>query len=533
MDKKKNTSISLALITVFISVIYFQTLSYQLINIDDETLIHKKFIGLTLSEQIPFVFNSNYLGGSYYRPITLLTFIGDSLISGQSYFAYHLTNVLIHLLTSILLFLISKKMGYSDIVSFFSAVLFAVNPLNINAVAWIAGRGDQLSAFFVALALLIFLQFIKNDKIYLLPIVTILLFLSILSKEVGLLIPFLFMIFFILEKKEVKLNKSSSLVLLMTIFIFSGYFYLREYISSDVYVDKFSFYSLPNNLFTLPETLSKFIIPFFIKTQPSFDSLTTVSGIIIFLVLLLLPLKITSINRFRYYFGLLWFILLYVPGMLNKTTDQSGRYYWDCRSYLSLLGFIFVIGEVINVIELRITKKIYCPVFIIYILLLSILSFQKIRLYENPVTYWSAVKADYPNHFLSYLILFDYYKANKDYNKAEQELLTAIQKNPDDLSLITMLNSFYLTNNMKQKFLLFLKNIIDERIKKSNNLLRTYIGLAIELDSLKYITELLTDPSMGEDKIIEIKKIIKENIDFLKKQNNIPKAELLEEKLIK
>ena len=97
-----------------------------------------------------------FLAGHYYRPITSVTFIVDSILGEQSYFIYHLTNFLIHLFASILIFLIVENLGYSLITSLTTALFFALNPIHINAVGWIAGRGDLFAAFFSVLSMLIF-----------------------------------------------------------------------------------------------------------------------------------------------------------------------------------------------------------------------------------------------------------------------------------------------------------------------------------------------------------------------------------------
>jgi hypothetical protein len=519
------------IIILLIIIVYFQTFSHQLIYLDDETLLQKRFVGLDFWEKIRLSFTSNYLGGHYYRPMALVTLITDSLMSGKGYFIYHLSNIFIHLFTCIFLFLVLKRMNYSNIVSFFSVTFFAINPININAIGWIAGRGDLLAGLFATFALLILLLYINKNNPLLISLVSILLFLAILSKEVSLLVPILFLLFYITEKKDSRLNKSSIAVLLMLISIFSAYYLLRGVLQSEVHIDKFSFSALINNISILPETVSKFFIPLGIKALPRFEYFTTISGIILFLFLVLLPIKLTSINRLRYYFGLLWFILLLIPGMVNRTMEQDGLYYWDCRSYLPLIGLVIIISEIIRTIELKNTKNIYYAVLVIYSLILGAFSFQKIKMYESPITFWTSVKADYPTHFLPYIGLYNYYNDEKDFSDAEIQLLEAINKNRKDISLRIILNNFYLVNNMKQKSLVFLRTTINEIIKVPDSLLRTYIALAIDLNSFNDIELLFTTYSDEQSKINEIHKILEEDIEFLKNNNNQQKAELLERKL--
>jgi len=362
--------IFLLLIIILIAILYAQTLFHKLIFLDDDTLVYNKFQGMGLFEKISLSFTSNYLGGHYYRPVTLMSFVIDSIFGRPSYIIYHFTNLLIHIFTSIFIFLSFRKLGYSLLIAFMIGLLFALNPININAIGWIAGRGDLLAAFFSITALFIFLIFLEQNKPILLILVSSLLFVAFLSKEVSLLVPFLFLLVYFLQKKDLSLNKNSIGVLLMIVVVFCSYYLLRGVFLSGVHIDKFSFTDYYKNIFVLPETISKFLIPVGIKALPSIESFTSISGTIIFVLFLLLPYKVSSIDKYKYYFGFLWFVLLLIPGMVFRTMAQDGIYYWDCRSYLPSIGLLFMIAEIIRVIKLQKYSKEFIALATIYILIL-------------------------------------------------------------------------------------------------------------------------------------------------------------------
>ncbi|MCG6963490.1 MAG: tetratricopeptide repeat protein [Acidobacteria bacterium] len=81
----------------------------------------------------------------YYRPVTTLTYILDYALAGTDPVPYHLTNVLLHSLASILALLVLWRLGVSEGVAFVAAALFAVHPIHTESVAWIAGRTDLLA----------------------------------------------------------------------------------------------------------------------------------------------------------------------------------------------------------------------------------------------------------------------------------------------------------------------------------------------------------------------------------------------------
>jgi len=530
LNNIKVKNLIIAAIIVATTIIYFQTVYHQLIYLDDDTLVHNKFEGLNLAEKITFSVTSNYLGGHYYRPVALFTFVTDSLIGGKSYFIYHLTNFLIHLFTSILIFLCIKKLEYPLIVSGFTALLFALNPIQINAVGWIAGRGDLLAAFFTMAALFIYLKVIQENTVFLLFFVFILLFLAILSKEVSLLVPFLFIPFYFIEKKELSLDKNSVTLLLAIFFVFISYYLLRGVFLPEVHLDKFSFTAINKNILVLPETISKFFIPFGVKALPRNDYFTAISGIIILFFLLLLPIKLKNINRIRYYFGLLWFVFLLIPGMVNRTMEQDGFYYWDCRSYLPLIGLLFIVAETLKLIDLKKYRVQYFILVAIYLLILGTVTFIKIKVYENPISYWNSVKADYPSNFLPYVGLYNYYNDSKDLDHAESQLLKAIEINPNDFSLRQILNNFYLVNNKNQKAFLLLKDTFNKKVKGSDSLIETYISLCIALDHLAELDELIAEYSNDNNIKLEIKQILIQKAKSLKEKGDNLKANLLLEK---
>jgi protein O-mannosyl-transferase len=171
---KISQKIFIFLILSIVTILYLKTASYQLIFLDDDTLIFEKFKDRTFIEKVEHAFTWNYLDGQYYRPVTLIIFILEEEIGNKSLFIYHLTNFLIHLFTSLFLFLVLNNIGYKIFTSFIAALLFSVSPIHINAIGWIAGRGDLLAGFFSILGFYIFLKYIKQSEFKLIPLIILL-----------------------------------------------------------------------------------------------------------------------------------------------------------------------------------------------------------------------------------------------------------------------------------------------------------------------------------------------------------------------
>jgi hypothetical protein len=510
---------------IFISILYVQVLSYQLIYLDDETLVHKKFEGLTLEEKINFSFSTNYLGGHYYRPLTLLSLVIESVLAGNNYSIYHLTNYLLHIINSVLIYLILINVGYSNFVSLFPVLIFAGSTLHINAVGWIAGRGDLLASLFSLFALLLLVKYLRLDKYYLILLISLFILFALLSKELALLVPFIFITFYLIEINKFKIEKKIIVAFLGLFLVLGVYYILRGLLLEEVHVDKFSFSVYYKNIRILPETISKYFIPISVKALSRFELSTTITGLVIFILLLILPLILTSISKKRYYFGIFIFVFLLIPGMVFRTMGQDGFYYWDCRSYLPSLGLVFVSAEVVQSLSKYTYKKYFTAFFIIYLITLSYFTFSKIKVYENAVTYWESVKADYPSNFLPYVGLFNYYKESNKPDQAELELLKAIEINPKDESLWMILNNFYLTNRKNEEAFFFLKKKIEIEKTLPDNLLESYISVCVQLkrfEDIDYILYNISNYNLKKNKIL---KTIDYNIKILN-QNNLDASAL-------
>jgi hypothetical protein len=102
--------------------------------------------GLTL-ESIRWAFATGY--ASNWHPLTWASHMLDVQLFGLNPHLHHLTNLLFHIVNSLLLFLVFRRMTGEDWKSAFVAALFAVHPLHVESVAWVAERKDVLSTFFL------------------------------------------------------------------------------------------------------------------------------------------------------------------------------------------------------------------------------------------------------------------------------------------------------------------------------------------------------------------------------------------------
>jgi len=106
--------------------------------------------------RLPEIFTGPLAPGTqYYRPLQGLTFLTDYAVNGLAPAGFHLTSIALHALTAVLLYHVSRGILRDPLAALVAAVLFAVHPVHTEAVAYLSGRADSLSALFLLAALLL------------------------------------------------------------------------------------------------------------------------------------------------------------------------------------------------------------------------------------------------------------------------------------------------------------------------------------------------------------------------------------------
>jgi tetratricopeptide (TPR) repeat protein len=188
-------------------VAFLPALQNGFVNWDDETYLlrnpHYKGLGW---QQLRWMFTTCYLGSCL--PLTWLTYALDYVVWGTHPFGFHLSSLLIHAANAALFYFLSLRLlglalGTSAalpqlpmrLAAGFSALLFSLHPLRVEAVAWALGREIAVAGFFLFLTLLCYLRSVENGAIGLprygwMAACWIFYGLSLLGKEVALIFPF-------------------------------------------------------------------------------------------------------------------------------------------------------------------------------------------------------------------------------------------------------------------------------------------------------------------------------------------------------
>lgn len=173
-------------------IAYQPIFSNQLIDWDDLKYITENAITRDLSFQgILNAFTTPVMGN--YHPLTMISLAINFKLSGDSATAYHFTNLIFHILNSVLVIKIVSELGLGKNVARVAALLFALHPMHVESVAWAAERKDVLYTFFALTAWLFYIRFRNSGSTHTNYLgYSLLLFIaSCLSKGMAVTLPIL------------------------------------------------------------------------------------------------------------------------------------------------------------------------------------------------------------------------------------------------------------------------------------------------------------------------------------------------------
>jgi tetratricopeptide (TPR) repeat protein len=191
--KHSITIISLLLIILTLAV-YWQVQTHDFVNFDDDLYVAKNSHiknGITY-ESIIWAFTTLSTGN--WHPLTWLSHMLDIQFFGMNPRGHHLINLLFHVVNTLLLFSIFKKMTGDILRSGFIAALFALHPMHVESVAWIAERKDVLSTFFWMLTIWSYLYYVKNQNLNRYFLLILFFTLGLMAKPMLVTLPFVLLL---------------------------------------------------------------------------------------------------------------------------------------------------------------------------------------------------------------------------------------------------------------------------------------------------------------------------------------------------
>ncbi len=408
----------LAICLLFFSVtclVYGASLHNQFVDWDDHSLIVDNPI---VSSITPYTIARAFTSydPELYIPLTFLSYQTDHAWGGFDPFMYHVTNLVLHTLNALLvtwfLFLLLGN-GWLCIAL---GMLFAVHPLNTEAVAWASARKDVLSTFFFLASLLAYLRAIDRDHPRLFIASLLLFVLGLLSKVMIVTLPILLVLLDAARgrtfTKEVWLQKVP-FFFFACIFGFIGLFGKSQIFVASTFWQKVLM-ACKSTMFYL----QKFFWPTKLSVLYPYTNRMTVwsTDFAVPLVLTILFL-VAALWLWKHYrlisFGLFFYFITLLPTFINFAKGGSVYFASDRYAYVPMVGLLLALGALVQhhvqtaTRQLR-RKAIPCVIFVL--LLASFLSFQQaktwrdsFRLFEQVIAYYPQSNAAHNNIGMVYL----------------------------------------------------------------------------------------------------------------------------------
>ena len=174
--------------------VYSPVWRHEFVNFDDPDFVQKNpFLstGLTWASA-RWVWTATQAAN--WHPVTGLSHLLDIQLYGLSAGGHHVTNLLLHIANTLLLLVLLHRTTGKLERSAFTAALFAVHPLHVESVAWVAERKDVLSALFWMLTLLGYVEYVRRPSARRYAVVFLLLALGLMAKAMLVTLPFVLLL---------------------------------------------------------------------------------------------------------------------------------------------------------------------------------------------------------------------------------------------------------------------------------------------------------------------------------------------------
>ena len=411
-----------------------------------------------------------------YRPVRALSYAIDYHFSGFNPFSYHISNIVYHIINCFLVYLITLSLLSNRATAFFAAILFAVHPVHTDSVTYIAGRRDILFTLFYLIGLYTFIKYRKTQRHYFLLFSMTAYLLSIGSKEMGVTLPAIFLIYDLINNlpHETKKFRSQDITkALKKIWIQSKYFYSIFFMGALAFIYYKIFINSPSqqkeyygdSVLVTFLTVGKIIVhyiklllfPVNLIADYSYDAFplassffewsTLFSFILLFLILCII-LKMLSKNRWIAFGGIWFFITLLPVCHIIPHHELLAEHYLYLPSYgFCLIAALLFTSQLENN---RHSAFIYFSLFCI-IVLFSLRIIDRNRDWKDGMTLWNKTVKSVPRCARAQNNLgAEHIKSGDgDYKEAMPHLEAALQIKPDyaeaynNLGLVYKEQGFY------------------------------------------------------------------------------------------
>jgi len=529
----------LLIICLGVVIVYLQSVRFDFVNYDDPELVYENasYIGDVSNVFNAFTthaFTTKRKESVYYRPVLLISYIVDYQIWKLNPAGYHITNILLHCIAAIIIFLLFESILNDKLLSLFGGLLFSLHPIQVESAAWIAGRNDVLLGLFVSLMIYFYVLHHNEPgrgKFYF-TLTAACYSLALFTKESAAFFVLLLPAYDLtIRRASVRslFHRSAMMKYFALAFMLGLYLLIRFSIFGEV-VGAEKLYgrlSLPGRLYLIPalisENLSLLFFPFRLSVEHPLDNIIWLEPPWnIFAVIITASFIVTVWLAWKYRpalsFGLTWLFVGLIP-VLNIFPVAVPIL--EHRLYAASVGFILSLICFLRFLSSRYSKRTVQGVSIILIAASAIMSFIRMPVWKNGESLWLDAIEKAPTASRSYFNLAGYYFERRQYDKTTGLLLKYIELKPEDFLGYSKLRQTYLINQQYDKSISVCRQMIAMDPKNQNR----YLDLGLLFDKFN-LTDSITSLYQEALSIDSTFYLIHDHLGTVyQKLNNVQQAE--------
>jgi tetratricopeptide (TPR) repeat protein len=398
---------SLAGILLTTFLVYLPSLRNALTNWDDnQYLLTNPLVQQLSFQSIANLFApATYVLGNYH-PLTLLTYAIEWHFAGANPVPYHLTNLLLHLVSAVLVWRVVVALTAGNTRSaLVTTALFALHPMHVESVAWISERKDVLYTAFFLGSLLMYLRHGASGRARDLAGALLLFLLSLLSKGQAVVLPVVFLLADAYQRRPITrkgLLEKSPFFLLALVF---GVIAVQAQ-WADGNVNSLNLPAWQSPLFAcwgLVLYLVRFVVPAPLSAFHPYPlgpdgtlPLWVWAGPLLVLAIAIAILRVRSRQR-DLVFGLLFFVLTIAPVLQFLSVGRA--FIAERYTYVPYLGLCWIAGQAWSAASAaggRTRDLAIRALVVAAIAGFALISGFRAQVWKDSVTLWTDVIAKYP-----------------------------------------------------------------------------------------------------------------------------------------
>ncbi|MDP9036739.1 MAG: tetratricopeptide repeat protein [Myxococcota bacterium] len=426
--------------------VHGRSVGFGFTYLDDVDLLVDDHAFLAQPSSLWRVFARSYLhvvepSHAYYRPLVTASYVLDAQWGGSTPLVYHLTNVFLHGVASALFFTLLRRFQLAPGISFGAALLFAVHPALVPAVAWIPGRNDSLLAVFVLAAWLLFLRQRSRPSWTNLGGHWLCFALALLTKESAVLLPLVCVVHVVLVERSRDAYRPSrpSKPWRMRLVAAGWGALLAARLALQPAGLRTSARDVFTNLSLVPKGLGTILLPWNVSAFADASDRPLWPGLVATGVLATACLLVTGVRKPVVAMGAAAFVLFSAPSLAIPGTLTL-----DHRLYLPACGALLACAELARALLLE--PRLFGAFASAGLTVLAAVTVAYEDVFRGPLPFARDVVAASPHSSLAHLCLGRAYQLGGDEDRAVVEYRTALALGPaqvahNNIAVIDMANA--------------------------------------------------------------------------------------------